>query len=120
EQLDPFKGEPLRFINLSPIKTQIELTDQLKQKDTYYIRGNKAHLIQDIDNNQVFIYFDESWRTTIKASELKKDDFIFLLSNNTSHLYTITGVSQSVEDFSKKYPIYNNKPLLIIFIEKKK
>ena len=108
--------EKIRFIQIPNIKARLELTDALNERGKWYIRGNKAHIYVKDHSNNLLIYLDQTWRTTLDIRHLEAGDLVFLLSSRSSYIFRVDQIFNDIE----KYNITRDEtgtPRLTVFVE---
>lgn len=92
-----FNDDRLRFISIPTENAQIELTDSLQRDEQFYVRGNKAHILQKDNSNNKLIYFDLTWRTTNDLDTLSKGSYIYITSESFNYTFIINEIVTSTE-----------------------
>lgn len=103
-----------RYLVIPSINSNIELTESLLKEGSFYVRGNKAHVIKTKKSNTMIIYLDENWRTTTDLSNLKNDELLFVMSYDFNYLYKIEEVLVNSTDLQFIKNIDDPRPQVIV------
>jgi hypothetical protein len=106
----------IRFLNLSSIEASIEVTHEMKKNEIWYLRGNKSHQIRIDGSNDLIIYFDQTWRTTLNTSLIKENELLFLVSNDSNYIFKIDKIDKDINNFSIKSE-ETGIPRIVIFAD---